>query len=71
MTGKIWNVYVGRRRYLGIVNESAWTYACHAAMREWPDMPRLRVVLATEDPWRRRTLVRPEFIPPIVTTRLQ
>ena len=78
-----WNVWDGPRlthvfdgsrtigRLLGIVNERYWDDAIKAALLEWPDRPRLHVIKAEEDPFRRLTLVRPEFLLPIVTTRMQ
>lgn len=71
--GRIWNVYVGAHfpHYVGIVNEADNVAAKLAALREWPDSLSIRAILATEDPWRRRMMIRPEFLLPLVTARVQ
>ena len=76
----IFNVYDGPRlthvfdgsrttgRLLGIVNEHAWGDAIKAALLEWPDRFRLYVIEIDKDPARRRDLIRPEFLLPLVTS---
>ncbi len=71
---RLTHVFDGSRtigRLLGIVNEHHWADAIKAALLEWPDRSRLYVIKAEEDPFRRLTLVRPEFLLPLVLTRMQ
>lgn len=64
---KLWNVW-DCGQLLGVVNEAGAGWALDSAYRAWPGHPLIRVVEATLDPFRVRTLVRPEFLLPLITS---